>query len=351
MINNQFSGNNMPFYGNNLNYNRNFKKEFQYDNLKQRSSGLGFFVFAYSLTMTVSAMIVVEVFRAFGSAKYIYSDNYSTLTYFMDIFISVFAVVVPAFFYIKLSRNSLNDIISTKYVKQKSMIPILFLGMGGAMIANVATSVIADNFSLFGIENTSSGLTSGDSSVLSIVLNIISTAIVPAFAEEFAFRGIVMGSLRKFGDTTAVIGSAILFGAMHQNISQIPFAFILGLIFAYVDCKFNSILPSIAIHFLNNLYAVSMSILRDANIVSDYAATIISYSLIIFFCIAGFVSYIVLAKNDKNFFKIADKKDGIVSELSLKEKMTAFLVNPGIILSLVLFLITTITNLGLINNG
>lgn len=219
------------------------------------------------------------------------------------------------------------------------------------MIANVATSVIADNFSLFGIENTSSGLTIGDSSVLSIVLNIISTAIVPAFAEEFAFRGIVMGSLRKFGDTTAVIGSAILFGAMHQNISQIPFAFILGLIFAYVDCKFNSILPSIAIHFLNNLYAVSMSILRDANIVSDYAATIISYSLIIFFCIAGFVSYIVLAKNNKNFFKMADKKDGIVSELSLKEKMTAFLVNPGIILSLVLFLITTITNLGLINNG
>ena len=120
----------MPFYDNNLNYNRNFKKEFQYDNLKQRSSGLGFFVFAYSLTMTVSAMIVVEVFKAFGSAKYIYSDNYSILTYFMDIFISVFAVVVPAFFYIKLSRNSLNDIISTKYVKQKSMIPILFLGMG-----------------------------------------------------------------------------------------------------------------------------------------------------------------------------------------------------------------------------
>ena len=167
----------MPFYGNNLNYNRNFKKEFQYDNLKQRSSGLGFFVFAYSLTMTVSAMIVVEVFKAFGSAKYIYSDNYSILTYFMDIFISVFAVVVPAFFYIKLSRNSLNDIISTKYVKQKSMIPILFLGMGGAMIANVATSVIADNFSLFGIENTSSGLTIGDSSVLSIVLNIISSLL------------------------------------------------------------------------------------------------------------------------------------------------------------------------------
>ncbi len=219
------------------------------------------------------------------------------------------------------------------------------------MIANVATSIVVDNFSLFGIENTSSGLSSGDSSILSIVLNIVSTAIVPAFAEEFAFRGIVMGSLRKYGDTVAIIGSSVLFGAMHQNISQIPFAFILGLIFAYIDCKFNSIFPSIAIHFLNNLYAVTMSILRDASIVSDYVTTIISYSLIIFFCIAGFVSYIVLAKRNENIFKMSDKKNEIVSELNLKEKMTAFLVNPGIILSLVLFLLTTITNLGLISNG
>lgn len=341
----------MPFYGDNLNYNRNFKKDMQYDNLKQRSSGLGFFVFAYSLTMTACAVIIAEVFKNLGSAGFILSNNYALLNYFIDIFISVFAVVVPAFFYIKLSRNSLNDIISTKYVKQKSMIPILFLGMGGAMIANVATSIVVDNFSLFGIENTSSGLSSGDSSILSIVLNIVSTAIVPAFAEEFAFRGIVMGSLRKYGDTVAIIGSSVLFGAMHQNISQIPFAFILGLIFAYIDCKVNSIYPSIAIHFLNNLYAVTMSILRDAGIVSDYVTTIISYSLIIFFCIAGFVSYIVLAKRNENIFKMSDKKNEIVSELNLKEKMTAFLVNPGIILSLVLFLLTTITNLGLISNG
>lgn len=353
MINNQFSGNNMPFYGNNLNYNRNYKKEAQYDNLKQKSSGLGFFVFAYSLTMTVSAIIIVEVFKSFGSAKFIFTDSYAILNYFMDIFISVFAVVIPAFFYIKLARCNLNDIISTKYVKLKDMLPILFLGMGGAMIANVATSIVADNFSLFGIENTSSGLSIGDSSVLGIVLNIISTAIVPAFAEEFAFRGIVMGSLRKYGNTVAIIGSAVLFGAMHQNISQIPFAFLLGLIFAYIDCKFNSILPSIAIHFVNNLYAVSMSILRDANIVSDYVSTIISYSLIIFFCIAGFISYIALAKKNENIFKISDSesKNEITSELNLKEKMTAFLVNPGVLLSIVLFVLTTITNLGLISNG
>ena len=72
----------MPFYGDNLNYNRNFKKDMQYDNLKQKSSGLGFFVFAYSLTMTACAVIIAEVFKAFGSAKYIYSDLLYGYIYF-----------------------------------------------------------------------------------------------------------------------------------------------------------------------------------------------------------------------------------------------------------------------------
>ena len=88
MINNQFSGNNMPFYGDNLNYNRNFKKDMQYDNLKQKSSGLGFFVFAYSLTMTACAVIIAEVFKNLGSAGFILSNNYALLNYFIDIFFS-----------------------------------------------------------------------------------------------------------------------------------------------------------------------------------------------------------------------------------------------------------------------
>ena len=90
MINNQFSGNNMPFYGDNLNYNRNFKKDMQYDNLKQKSSGLGFFVFAYSLTMTACAVIIAEVFKNLGSAGFILSNNYALLNYFIDICSCIF---------------------------------------------------------------------------------------------------------------------------------------------------------------------------------------------------------------------------------------------------------------------
>ena len=75
------------------------------------------------------------------------------------------------------------------------------------------------------------------------------TAIVPAVFEEFAFRGVVLNKLRKFGDSYAIIMSAVLFGLMHGNLSQIPFAFILGLVIGFIAVKTNSIIPGILIHF------------------------------------------------------------------------------------------------------
>ena len=138
----------MPFYGNNLNYNRNFKKEFQYDNLKQRSSGLGFFVFAYSLTMTVSAMIVIEVFKAFGSAKiYLFWQLFNTV---LTLWIYLFPYLPLLFlhFLYKAFKKQFKWYYQHKICKTKKYDTHSVSRNGGAMIANVATSVIADNFSL-----------------------------------------------------------------------------------------------------------------------------------------------------------------------------------------------------------
>ena len=41
---------------------------------------------------------------------------------------------------------------------------------------------------------------------------IMAFSAVPAFAEEFAFRGIVMGVLKKYGRAFALICSSIMFG-------------------------------------------------------------------------------------------------------------------------------------------
>ena len=88
------------------------------------------------------------------------------------------------------------------------------------------------------------------------VLSIISTAVVPAISEEYLFRGAVLTNLLPFGKTTAIIGSAFLFGFMHQNPMQLLYTTLMGIVIGYVYVKTKSIWACILIHFVNNLVTV-----------------------------------------------------------------------------------------------
>lgn len=325
-----------------------YLKFIQARTIKKTASGLGFFVFAYFATMLV--LSYVFIFISFLATSFKSIDTVAM--FYMEIFISVFSAFVPGLFYFLISRRSISDTIKTSYVRQKELWAIVFVGMAVAMVANTASDMIQTNFSFFGLQNTLD-MTSKANTPLEIVLYIISTAVVPAFAEEFAFRGILMGTLRRFGDAFAIIASAIVFGAMHGNIVQVPFAFILGLVFAYVDCKTNSILPSIIIHFVNNFYAVMLDVLQNTGVFSDRVFMMVYFILIAVFCILGLVSFFLIIRKDKNYFRISDKSiQAYVNEpkflLSLKEKIKAFFINPGTLFVMILFSIETVINIGLI---
>lgn len=335
-------------YNSTPNLNRqNYLRFCQERTIKKTASGLGFFVFAYLASMYASS---IGFGIMFGAASFTSIDTVSV--FLLEIFISVFSAFVPGLFYFLFSGRSMSNTIKTSYVRQKELWALVFIGMAVAMVANTASDMVQTNFSFFGLQNSVS-MSEDVSNPLEIVLYIISTAIVPAFAEEFAFRGILMGTLRKFGDSFAIITSAIIFGAMHGNIAQIPFAFILGLILAYVDCKTNSILPSIIIHFLNNFYAVMLDILQSTKIFSDRIFMTIYFILIAVFCILGLVSFFYLNKKNKNYFRVSDEsihknENDLSNVLTFKEKMKAFMINPGILFILILFAIETVSNIGTI---
>lgn len=335
-------------YNTTPNFNRqNYLRFCQERAIKKTSSGLGFFAFAYLASMYATSIAFGVIF---GATSLTSIDTVTT--FYLEIFISVFSAFIPGLFYFLFSGRSMSETIKTNYVRQKELWALVFVGMAVAMVANTVSDMVQTNFSFFGLQNSVS-MSENVSSPLEIVLYIISTAIVPAFAEEFAFRGIFMGTLRKFGDTFAIITSAIVFGAMHGNIAQIPFAFILGLVFAYVDCKTNSIIPSIIIHFINNFYAVMLDILQSTEMFSDRIFMMIYFILIAVFCILGLISFFYLIKKDKNFFRIADKTiQNSESEttilLTLKEKMKAFFINPGVIFVLSVFIIETVISLEVI---
>ena len=89
-----------------------------------------------------------------------------------------------------------------------------------------------------------------------LILAIFAVALIPAICEEFLYRGLVLNGLRKYGVWVSVLTSALLFSLMHMNLQQLPYTFILGVIFGLIVYYTRNIWLSIIMHFLNNATAI-----------------------------------------------------------------------------------------------
>ena len=89
------------------------------------------------------------------------------------------------------------------------------------------------------------------------ILRVILThALAVAILEESFFRYLPIALLAPHSKKVAIFLSAFLFAFVHFNPHQLVYAFVAGLIFATLDIVFDSILPSVIIHFLNNVVSI-----------------------------------------------------------------------------------------------
>ena len=104
---------------------------------------------------------------------------------------------------------------------------------------------------------TSLGLSSAQTDVSgNIALVIVMHALLPSICEEALFRYLPMAFIAPYSKKWCIIISSLLFALIHGNIFQIPYAFVAGLIFAAVDIALDSIVPSLILHFMNNLISI-----------------------------------------------------------------------------------------------
>ena len=85
---------------------------------------------------------------------------------------------------------------------------------------------------------------------------IITHAVITSVLEEALFRYVPLAFIAPHSRKHAVVFSALFFAFAHCNLYQIPYAFAAGMIFAILDIAFDSIIPSLLLHFLNNLTSI-----------------------------------------------------------------------------------------------
>ena len=96
------------------------------------------------------------------------------------------------------------------------------------------------------------------------VAGVISVALVAPIVEEFIFRGLIMTRLsRVMPGWLAVLLSAAVFGLCHGDLVWFCYTFVVGAVFAFIDLRAGSILPSVLGHIMFNAIGQIMSFVPE----------------------------------------------------------------------------------------
>ncbi len=248
----------------------------------------------------------------------------------IQIVYSLLMFTVPYIFVAAISKQRVRDLIQIKWKKPLKTLPLIMLGLGAAMVINLLVSQFVTLLENYGI-NTDAPSLEMPQSVFGASIYLFALTVVPAVVEEFAFRGIVLGSLKKYGSGYAIIISALLFGLMHGNVVQIPFATLLGLVMGYVAVATGSIIPCVIIHFLNNLMAGVEEIV--ARYSGETARIVTVYGCFIAYLVIGVIGFVIICKKYKHPFDNIREKGA----LTVFESTKVALASAGIIVAIIYY--------------
>ncbi len=211
-----------------------------------------------------------------------YYETSEAMYNIVQTFFSLFAIMIPFGLALPLIKLVQRNTVILPLWKPNSK-KVFFAALGVAFLTLLISNVIVSMGTIFG-EAVGFEFEAAESpapqSFSGYLWQVLSVAIVPAFVEEYAVRGIMLQSLRKYGDFFAMLVSSIFFGLMHGNCLQAPFAFILGMVMCWLVIKTDSLWTGIAIHFMNNFYATTLLALGEICSTGVYVALVAGINIL-----------------------------------------------------------------------
>ena len=133
-------------------------------------------------------------------------------------------------------------------------------GLGGGALAAVVGAVYVVTIGHLGLFPEAPG--AGQRSHFALHWLFLLAVVAAPLCEEFIFRGLIFGGLRRsMGLMPGIVMSAALFAIVHAPISMLP-VFVLGLITAYAYERNRSLLAPVLIHAVYNGAMLALQLLR-----------------------------------------------------------------------------------------
>lgn len=166
-------------------------------------------------------------------------------------------VPLTLYFLLLTKRGSRLKTLKTDFrlngIRARNFPEILVITFATIYVTTCISAVWQGALGLIGFRSggTSGGTGGGIDFVIS---QIFIVAVLPAIFEELTNRG-VLGAAEK-NEKEYILFSALLFALMHQNVTQMGYTFVAGLVMAALCFYTNSIWASVFFHFMNNFISV-----------------------------------------------------------------------------------------------
>lgn len=213
----------------------------------KRAIKLVFYYFVYQLAFVFIVGLPTILMKAMngisenGSTAYAVGDSMPGIVMVLAGIAMVWHLI--RFNYVTFNRKNLTEVPARTIL---SSIPFIVAAM---FLFNIATEFMELPNRM---ENTFMGMSRN-------VFGIISIVVMAPVVEELLFREAIEGHLLQTGKRpkAAIFLSALIFGVIHINPAQIPFAFCIGLVFGWLYYRTGSVVPGMVGHFLNNAMATA----------------------------------------------------------------------------------------------
>ncbi|MBE6899490.1 MAG: CPBP family intramembrane metalloprotease [Ruminococcaceae bacterium] len=282
---------------------------------------------------TVYSIIIAFIFPASSIHGEIYVTE--TVEWLFNLFSYIFTLLIPFLIYALCIKIPAKVAFPFRRAKFDLTLGGIFISLGVGVIASYATSGLQIVLEFFGI-----GITMPEyeipETLPAFIIYCLSLTVLPAFIEEIIFRGIVMQSLRRFGDIFALVASSLIFGIFHLNLIQMPYAFILGLCIGYFVMRTGSLWVAVIIHLVNNSVAVVFEVLSPQMSDEVWYISNLGYNLVCI--ILSVIAFIAILMKYKDMFRFEPSR----TILSPGKKALYFITSPAMIIAVIIAFLMTL---------
>lgn len=185
------------------------------------------------------------------------------------------------------------------------------------------------------------------------LVGLILFAITPGVCEEIMFRGVILRAYERLGIKRAIVITGLLFGLFHFDVQNFLGPAFLGILFAYMVYKTNSIYSSMIAHTINNTIALtllkisdSVQALQDTQTVAEVPGTkelLIAFIFLTMIAVSsGLVVYFLLKSLSKSS-EISKASEENKSEiLKVKKEKIRFVHTVPIMVVALLFIFSAV---------